>query len=107
VGQLINDFSSYPLWKKVLIIAGFPLILLFLFLRGASTVSALFNSAARERTDSDSAKLEEKIQATAGEVAKEQGKVDQLQESKNEAIKAQDTTDATDFYNNRFKPDGK
>lgn len=104
---LIETFSAYPVWKKVLIIAGLPLVLVFLFVRGASTIAALLNSGDRAKTDDQSAKLDQQIQATANQVAKEEGKTEQLESDKNDAVKSQETTDGASFYNNRFKPDGK
>lgn len=104
--KLIETFSAYPLWKKALIIAGLPLVVLFLFVRGAGTIAALFNSSSRQQVDKDSAALDQKIQATDREVAKAEGRVEELKESKDDAVKAQEQTDAVDFYNNRFKPNG-
>jgi hypothetical protein len=101
---MIDEFKSYPLWKKGLILLGLPFVILFLLVRGASSISALFNSAERESTDTKSAELDKKIQATSGEIAKQEGRLDQLEESKNEDIKAQESASATDFYNNRNKP---
>lgn len=103
--RMIETFSSYPTWKKALILAGLPLVLLFLLVRSGSSIAALLNSFLRSKTDSASDRLDQAIQNTATEVANAQGKIEQLKEDKNEAMNAQDTTDPVAFYNNRLKRD--
>jgi len=105
VEKLINEFGSYPTWKKALIIVGFPLVVLLILVRGASTLAALFNSAARERTDKQSNAIDQKLAENQSKIDNTQGKIDQLEESKQEAINNAENTNAADFHNNRNKPD--
>lgn len=104
--KLIGDFSSFPIWKKALIVVGFPLLLLLLLLRGASTIGALLNGSKRERTDAKSAELDKKIEATTGEIKQSEGRLEQLESDKKEAIDNAKNDNSVDFFNGRIKPDG-
>lgn len=101
---LINEFGGFPLWKKGLILVGAPLFILLICLRGLSAISFMFDSAARNKTDQKSSELDAKIEATASEVIKDQGVVNQLEADKSESENAQKNVDSVAFYNDRFKP---
>ena len=101
--KLIEQFKLFPTWKKILFVLGLPVVLIILVLRGQSSLFGFLEKLKRQKVDDESTKIDQKIKAHQADVNQSEGRVDQMEKDKKEAIDNAKNTDSTSFYNDRYK----
>lgn len=101
--KLIEQFTTFPAWKKVLFVLGLPFVLIVLFLRGGSSLFGFLEKRKRQQVDDASAKIDQEIKTHQADVHQSEGRIDQMEKDKKEAIDNAKNTDSTSFYNERYK----
>jgi len=104
--SLVARWKALSLPLKILTILGLPIVLAVLFVQMGSKISSMSNSKERKKTDEKDKKLnQEKIQLEE-KISRSEGKLEQIESDKQQALKDAKNEDPTNFFNRHY-PDDK
>lgn len=103
LNELKAKFSQMTLLQKLAAIILLPLTLIGLLLKAKSAIDGLLEDGKRKQVDQKDKELQSKIDQAERQAAKEQGRLEALQEAKKEAVKASESDDPVSFHNSRKK----
>lgn len=103
--ELKAKWNSFGLIGKILTIALFPFGLILVGMKLLSSIRGAVNDESREKTDEASSKLDQEKAKTDQAIAHENGKIEQLEQDKKEAVQHAQSEDPSVFLNDRYKSD--
>jgi F0F1-type ATP synthase membrane subunit b/b' len=93
-------WNSLPWYMKLF----FPLLVFgLLYTRGFQIVTDILEKRARERVDTKEKEILEKLEQIDKETAQAEGRLEQLEHDRDDAVKQAGEADDVDFHNSRGK----
>lgn len=101
IQNLVARFKLLSWPYRILSIIGLPLILLFLVFKVISAISAARYDRKFNETRDKSKQLDDEIKNSEVQTAREEGRVEELENQRREALKESRNDDPASFFNNR------
>jgi predicted Holliday junction resolvase-like endonuclease len=101
VEEIKAKWASLGFWGKLLFILGIPLFLVMLLLKGIGSMTSIFEKKKREEVDQKSKEFDEAKAKTDQEIARSEGRLEEIQKQKEKAVKDASEQDPVDFHNRR------
>lgn len=99
--QFLERFKSMSLFGKILL--GLPFLIL-LILKVVGELSGMVDKHDRTKADDASSVIDKQKQETDNAIAVDEGKLQQLEADKQNAVEGVKNEDQSNFINNRFNP---